>query len=218
VPLTINPPAFTYTKLAEKRVDMLAKATRDAAERARAIAREAGSSIGPITNADTGTFQLTATLDPPQVAPGDLITLTYRVTGSGWLGDTQILLPAADPNFRSYPPQELQRTESGELSVRQVVVPLNTNAVTLGAARLPYFDPVAGRYRESVAGPYRLEYVTRAATNAIPLVKHFVVQPPPAGRPARAASNAPESARWYGNRAAPRSPAATNHVCDRGTP
>ena len=36
VPLTINPPAFTYTKLAEKRVDMLAKATRDAAERARA--------------------------------------------------------------------------------------------------------------------------------------------------------------------------------------
>ncbi len=60
VPLTINPPAFTYTKLAEKRVDMLAKATRDAAERARAIAREAGSSIGPITNADTGTFQLTA--------------------------------------------------------------------------------------------------------------------------------------------------------------
>jgi hypothetical protein len=60
VPLTINPPAFTYTKLAEKRVDMLAKATRDAAERARAIAREAGSAIGPITNADTGTFQLTA--------------------------------------------------------------------------------------------------------------------------------------------------------------
>ncbi|MFZ0409311.1 MAG: SIMPL domain-containing protein [Cyanobium sp.] len=60
VPLTINPPAFTYSKLAEKRVDMLAKATRDAAERARAIAREAGSSIGPITSADTGTFQLTA--------------------------------------------------------------------------------------------------------------------------------------------------------------
>ena len=60
VPLTINPPAFTYTKLAEKRVDMLAKATRDAAERARAIAREAGRAIGPITNADTGTFQLTA--------------------------------------------------------------------------------------------------------------------------------------------------------------
>jgi len=59
VPLTINEPAFTYTKLAEKRVDMLAKATRDARQRAVAIAREAGSAIGPIARADTGTFQIT---------------------------------------------------------------------------------------------------------------------------------------------------------------
>ena len=60
VPLTINEPAYTYTKLAEKRVDMLAKATRDARARARAIAWEAGAGIGAITNADTGTFQITA--------------------------------------------------------------------------------------------------------------------------------------------------------------
>jgi len=59
VPITINEPAYTYTKLAEKRVDMLAKATRDARQRAVAIAREAGSGIGPITRADTGTFQIT---------------------------------------------------------------------------------------------------------------------------------------------------------------
>lgn len=60
VPLTINEPAYTYTKLAQKRVDMLAKATKDARTRARAIAWEAGVGIGPITNADTGTFQITA--------------------------------------------------------------------------------------------------------------------------------------------------------------
>lgn len=59
IPLTIQPPAYTYTKLAEKRVDMLAKATADARKRAVAIAGEAGSGIGPITNADTGTFQIT---------------------------------------------------------------------------------------------------------------------------------------------------------------
>lgn len=59
VPLTINEPAYTYTKLAEKRVDMLAKATRDARVRAVAIAKEAGSGIGPIARADTGTFQIT---------------------------------------------------------------------------------------------------------------------------------------------------------------
>lgn len=60
VPLTINEPSFTYTKLADKRVDMLAKATRDARARARAIASEAGASIGVITKAETGSFQITA--------------------------------------------------------------------------------------------------------------------------------------------------------------
>ncbi len=59
VPLTIQAPAYTYTKLQEKRVDMLAKATADARRRAVAIAREAGSGIGAITKADTGTFQIT---------------------------------------------------------------------------------------------------------------------------------------------------------------
>ncbi len=59
VSLSIQPPAYTYTKLAEKRVDMLAKATSDARDRAIAIARQAGSGIGAITNADTGTFQIT---------------------------------------------------------------------------------------------------------------------------------------------------------------
>ena len=60
VPLTINEPSYTFTKLAEKRVDMLAKATKDARNRAQAIAAQAESSIGAITNADTGTFQITA--------------------------------------------------------------------------------------------------------------------------------------------------------------
>ena len=59
VSLAIQPPAYTYTKLAEKRVDMLAKATADARDRAIAIAGQAGSGIGAITNADTGTFQIT---------------------------------------------------------------------------------------------------------------------------------------------------------------
>ncbi len=56
VPRTINEPTYTFTKLAEKRVDMLAKATKDS----RAIAWEAGTGIGAIANADTGTFQITA--------------------------------------------------------------------------------------------------------------------------------------------------------------
>lgn len=59
IPLVINDPRYTYTKLAQKRIDMLEKATADARNRAKAIVRQAGSAIGPMTNADTGTFQLT---------------------------------------------------------------------------------------------------------------------------------------------------------------
>ena len=59
VPINISPPAYTFTRLSEKRVDMLAKATTDAKNRAVAIAQPAGSGIGAITKADTGTFQIT---------------------------------------------------------------------------------------------------------------------------------------------------------------
>ena len=75
VPLTINEPAYTYTQLAGKRVDMLAKATADARGRARAIAAEAGARIGPITNADTGIFQITA---PNSTATSDSGTYDTR--------------------------------------------------------------------------------------------------------------------------------------------
>ncbi len=52
-------PEFTYTKLAEKRVDMLAKATKDARIRAEVIAREAGSNVGAVKRVNTGVFQIT---------------------------------------------------------------------------------------------------------------------------------------------------------------
>ncbi len=54
-----NNPEYTYTKLAEKRVDMLAKATADARLRAKAIARQAGSNVGAVKRVDTGVFQIT---------------------------------------------------------------------------------------------------------------------------------------------------------------
>ena len=54
-----NYPKYTYTKLAEKRVDMLAKATADARLRAQTIAREAGSKVGGVKQVNTGVFQIT---------------------------------------------------------------------------------------------------------------------------------------------------------------
>ena len=52
-------PEFTYTKLAEKRVDMLSKATKDARTRAEAIVHQTGSELGSVKKVDTGVFQIT---------------------------------------------------------------------------------------------------------------------------------------------------------------
>ena len=54
-----NSPKFTYTKLAGKRIDMLAKATKDARIRAEAIVRETGSELGNVKKVNTGVFQIT---------------------------------------------------------------------------------------------------------------------------------------------------------------
>ena len=51
-------PEFTYSKLADKRVDMLAKAAKDARIRAEAIALQAGSEVG-LKRVNTGVFQIT---------------------------------------------------------------------------------------------------------------------------------------------------------------
>ena len=52
-------PEFTYSKLADKCVDMLAKAAKDARARAEAIALQAGSQVGGLKRVNTGVFQIT---------------------------------------------------------------------------------------------------------------------------------------------------------------
>ena len=54
-----NSPKFTYTKLPGKRIDMLAKATKDARIRAEAIVRETGAELGSVKKVNTGVFQIT---------------------------------------------------------------------------------------------------------------------------------------------------------------
>ncbi|WP_338440881.1 SIMPL domain-containing protein [Synechococcus elongatus IITB4] len=60
VNLEIAPPAYTFSKLPEYRVELLAKATEDARKRAAAIAQQGGSNLAAIASAETGVFQITA--------------------------------------------------------------------------------------------------------------------------------------------------------------
>jgi hypothetical protein len=53
------PPLYYNTKLAEVKMDLLAKASADARQRAETIAKNAGSSLGKLIKATMGVFQIT---------------------------------------------------------------------------------------------------------------------------------------------------------------
>jgi hypothetical protein len=52
-------PSYYYTKLSELKLDLLAKASADAKQRAETIAKNSGSSLGKIKKASMGIFQIT---------------------------------------------------------------------------------------------------------------------------------------------------------------
>lgn len=55
-----NKPQYYYTKLAELKIEMIAEATKDAHIRAGKIAKNAGSDLGHLKNAEMGVFQIIA--------------------------------------------------------------------------------------------------------------------------------------------------------------
>lgn len=55
-----NDLSFYYTKLSDLKVEMLAEATKNAKERAKTIAKNAGSHLGGLQTANMGVFQITA--------------------------------------------------------------------------------------------------------------------------------------------------------------
>lgn len=52
-------PSYYYTKLSELKIDLLAKASADAKQRAETIAKNSGSRLGSIKKATMGVFQIT---------------------------------------------------------------------------------------------------------------------------------------------------------------
>lgn len=52
-------PSYYYSKLSELKIDLLAKASTDAKQRAETIAKNAGSGLGKIKKATMGVFQIT---------------------------------------------------------------------------------------------------------------------------------------------------------------
>jgi hypothetical protein len=59
IELNSAPPSYYYTKMSELKIDLLAKASKDAKDRSQSIAENAGSSLGDLKYANMGVFQIT---------------------------------------------------------------------------------------------------------------------------------------------------------------
>ena len=59
IEINSSAPAYFYSRLSELKIDLLAKASADAKNRAESIAKNAGSNLGSLKNANMGVFQIT---------------------------------------------------------------------------------------------------------------------------------------------------------------
>lgn len=76
-------PLFYYTKLTDIKMDLLAKASADGKQRAEIIAKNAGSSLGKLKNANLGVFQITGkNTDEDYSYGGTFNTSSKNKTGS----------------------------------------------------------------------------------------------------------------------------------------
>ncbi len=117
-----------------------------------------------------GQFRLSGALSQQNVRPQDIVTLTVRLSGSGWLGEGATPTPPASELFKIYPAKTVVH-EPLRRTTEQVWIPMSTNATEIGKVTFSYFNPQSGRYETVQAGPFRLTFTDRPETNAVSTVK-----------------------------------------------
>ena len=117
-----------------------------------------------------GQWNLEMDAKPTEIAVGDPITLTVKLTGIGNIDTVPALLLKNLDDFKAYDPttkttkNELNTT--GERVFQQVLVPKDTAATQLPAVQLSYFDPLAKAYRSVTRGPIPIKVKAGAGNHA----------------------------------------------------
>lgn len=78
IQLSSEPPRYYYTKLADLKLSLVSKATKDARERAEKIADEAGSDIDELISAQMGIIQITGLYSGEDFSWGGAYNTTSR--------------------------------------------------------------------------------------------------------------------------------------------
>jgi hypothetical protein len=113
-----------------------------------------------------GEWKLDVAAKPTEVAVGDPITFTIKISGSGNIDTVPTPKLGSLDVFKTYEPtvkttkDDLNTT--GERVIQQVLIPRSADVKELPEVRLAYFDPAAKAYRTSVQSPIKL--VVRAGS------------------------------------------------------
>ncbi len=125
-------------------------------------------------NGAIGSFNLTASVAPVDVAVGDPVTVRVQVSGRGALDGLQMPPLNLGEAFKSYPPSATTEAPdplamAGTKKFEQVVQPQSADVKELPAFSFSFFDPEARAYRtlRQPATPLR---VRAAAASAAPTV------------------------------------------------
>jgi hypothetical protein len=130
-----------------------------------------------------GRFRMRLEATPLEVMPQDIVELRLTLSGTGFLGDATPALPALDPGlFKTYPATVKRDVDGARLVISQSVIPLSTNAVEIGPARLPFFDASAGVYTNAATAPIRLVFRERRKADE-PAVREVKVNAPAPSAP-----------------------------------
>jgi hypothetical protein len=134
-----------------------------------------------------GDFTLEATAAPTEVAVGDLVTVTMRVSGRGSLDGTSPPRIAPAPHLKFYDPKPVAQADDSR-TYAQVLVPGDTNAAAIPGVTFVFFDPGRKAYRTVAAGPFPLRFTERKGPAVV-----APFRPDESDATARAAGGGPEA-------------------------
>lgn len=107
-----------------------------------------------------GQWNLEVTAKPTDLAVGDPITLTIKISGAGNIDTVSSPKIGSLDEFKTYDPTTKTTKDElntmGERVIQQVLIAKSTETKQLPEVRLAYFDPVAKTYRMAVQTPIPL--------------------------------------------------------------
>ena len=142
--------------------------------------------VPPTFNGAVGTFNMTVSAGPGELAVGDPLTVKVQITGNGRIDALTLPEQAQWKDFKTYPPTSTVDTRdplglSGAKSFTQVVVPQNHEVKELPPLQFSFFNPVTRSYR-TLSGPAIALKVRPSAGGSAPppsLATNLGPNPPP---------------------------------------